>query len=54
MGWLVGVGWGRCSWKFTNIKSTSPLLTLWNGIIIYRKGWGGMRWGGMGGEGEGV
>lgn len=41
--------------KFTNIKSTSSLLTLWNGIIIiYRKGWGGMRWGGMGGEGEGV
>lgn len=36
--------------KFTNIKSTSPLLTLWNGIIIYRKGLGGMRWGGMGGE----
>lgn len=40
--------------KFTNIKSTSPLLTLWNGIIIYRKGWGGMRWEGTGGEGEGI
>lgn len=28
--------------KFTNIKSTSPPML------------GGMRWGGMGGEGEGV
>lgn len=40
--------------KFTTIKPTSPLLTLWNGIIIYRKGWGGMRWEGTGGEGEGI
>lgn len=40
--------------KFIIIKLISFLFILWNGIIIYRKGWGGMRWGGMGGEGEGV
>lgn len=41
MGWVGGGVEEVFMEKFTNIESTSPLLTLWNGIIIYRKGWGG-------------